>query len=50
MPIDLPTALRFVDANSPTVALARDRVREAYFAERQAELAWLPDLRGGTDL
>ncbi|HEV2972751.1 MAG TPA: TolC family protein [Pirellulales bacterium] len=46
-PIDLPTALQLVDANSPTVALARDRVREAYLQERQAELAWLPDLRTG---
>ena len=47
MPIDLPTALRLVNANSPTIALARDRVREAYLAQRQAELAWLPDLRAG---
>ncbi len=47
MPIDLPTALRLVDANSPTVAFARDRVREAYLQERQADLAWLPDLRTG---
>jgi outer membrane protein TolC len=47
MPIDLPTALRLVNANSPTIALARDRVREAYLGQRQAELAWLPDLRAG---
>jgi outer membrane protein TolC len=47
MPIDLPTALQLVDANSPTVGIARDRVREAYLNERQAQLAWLPDLRGG---
>jgi outer membrane protein TolC len=47
MPIDLPTALRLVNANSPTIALARDRVREAYLTQRQAELAWLPDLRAG---
>ena len=49
MPIDLPTALRLVDANSPTVALARDRVQEAYLRERDAELAWLPDLQAGTN-
>ncbi|HEV3418415.1 MAG TPA: TolC family protein [Pirellulales bacterium] len=46
-PIDLPTALQLVDADSPTVALARDRVREAYLQERQADLSWLPDLRTG---
>ena len=45
--IDLPTALRLVDANSPTVALARVRVDEAYLRQKQADLLWLPDLRGG---
>jgi outer membrane protein TolC len=47
MPIDLPTALRLVNANSPTIALARDRTRAANLVQRQAELAWLPDLRAG---
>ncbi len=47
MPIDLPTALRLVDASNPTVALARARVQEAYLRERGAELAWLPDLQAG---
>ena len=46
-PIDLPTALRLVDANSPTVALARQRVQEAFLRQRNAELAWLPDLQAG---
>lgn len=45
--IDLPTALRLVDANSPVVALARVRVDEAYLRQKQAALLWLPDLRGG---
>jgi outer membrane protein TolC len=36
-----------VDVNSPTVALARQRVEEAYLFERNAELAWLPDLEAG---
>ncbi len=48
MPIDLPTALRLVDANSPTIALSRARVQEAFLRQRDAELAWLPDLRAGT--
>src|SRR5262245_16710740 len=30
VPIDLPTALRLVNASNPTVALARARVEEAY--------------------
>ncbi len=47
MPIDLPTALQLVDANNPTIAVARSRFREAFLAQRQAELAWLPDLRAG---
>jgi outer membrane protein TolC len=47
MPIDLPTALRLVDANNPTVVLARKRIDEATARERQADVLWLPDLRGG---
>lgn len=46
-PIDLPTALRLVDVNSPTINLARQRVEEAYLVQRNAELAWLPDLQTG---
>ena len=36
--IDLPTALRLTNANNPTIALARERVEEAYAAERQADV------------
>jgi outer membrane protein TolC len=47
LPIDLPTALRIVDASNPTIALARERVQEAYERQRQAELVWLPNLETG---
>jgi len=47
LPIDLPTALRLADSANPTVAVARERVREAYQRQRQAEVLWLPDLRAG---
>ena len=30
LPIDLPTTLRLVDANNPTIALARERINEAF--------------------
>ena len=49
LPVDLPTALRLTDANNPTIALARERVAEAYAAERIADVAWLPNLQGGAD-
>jgi outer membrane protein TolC len=42
--IDLPTALRLADAGNPTIALARQRVAEAYARVRQAQLIILPDL------
>jgi outer membrane protein TolC len=47
LPIDLPTALRLANASNPTIALARERVAEAYARQRQAEVAWLPNLQGG---
>jgi outer membrane protein TolC len=47
LPIDLPTALRLVNISNPTIALAQARAAEAYYRMREAELAWLPDLRGG---
>ena len=47
LPIDLPTALRLTNANNPTIALAREHVEEAYAAERQADVAWLPNLQAG---
>lgn len=49
LPVDLPTALRLTNANNPTIALARERVDEAYAAERIADVAWLPNLQGGAD-
>lgn len=47
LPIDLPTALRLVNASNPTVALAQARVTEAFARLQQAEWYWLPDLRSG---
>jgi outer membrane protein TolC len=47
LPIDLPTALRLVNASNPTIALARERVTEADYRLREAEVAWLPDLQAG---
>lgn len=49
LPVDLPTALRLTNANNPTIALARERVEEAYAAERLADVAWLPNLQGGAE-
>lgn len=45
--IDLPTALRLVNASNPTIALAGERVREAYARLREAEAVWLPSLQTG---
>jgi outer membrane protein TolC len=47
LPIDLPTALRLVDANNPTVALARARLDEAYARQRAADVYYLPNLVAG---
>src|SRR5262245_43381395 len=47
LPIDLPTALRLVNAGNPTIALARERVTEAEYRLREAEVGWLPNLRAG---
>jgi outer membrane protein TolC len=44
LPIDLPTALRLVSAANPTIRLARERVREAYARQQQAQVLWLPNL------
>jgi outer membrane protein TolC len=46
-PIDLPTVLRLVDANSPTVGFARARVAEAQARVARAEVQWLPNLTVG---
>jgi outer membrane protein TolC len=47
LPIDLVTALRLADANNPTIALARERVNEAYAFLRHAQLLLLPNLQTG---
>jgi outer membrane protein TolC len=44
LPIDLPYALRLVNTSNPTIAIARERVNEAYARLRQAQVLWLPDL------
>lgn len=46
-PIDLTTALRLADANNPTVAVARARVREATAQLDRARVAWVPTLTMG---
>jgi outer membrane protein TolC len=46
-PIDLTTALRLADANNPTVAVARARVREATAQFDRARVAWVPTLAMG---
>jgi outer membrane protein TolC len=47
LPIDLPTALRLANAGNPTIALARERVQEAYARLQQARVLWLPNLQMG---
>ncbi len=47
LPIDLPTTLRLADANNPTIALARERINEAYANLRQAQVLLLPSLVTG---
>ena len=47
-PIDLPTALRLVNANNPTVALARLRCCEALIRQKEADVQWLPNLSSVT--
>src|SRR5947199_336441 len=39
--------LGVVNTANPTIALARERVQEAYDRLREVQLAWLPDLRAG---
>jgi outer membrane protein TolC len=47
VPIDLPTTLRLVDVNNPTIALARERINEALAQFRQAQVLLLPSLQTG---
>lgn len=46
-PIDLPTALALVEANNPTIELARARIVEANEKVQQARALWLPSLQSG---
>jgi outer membrane protein TolC len=45
--IDLPNALHLANASNPTIALARERIQEAYARLRQAQAQWLPNLQTG---
>jgi outer membrane protein TolC len=47
LPIDLATALRLVDANNPTVNLARLRYQEALIRQQEADVQWIPNLYTG---
>lgn len=47
MPIDLPSVIRLVDANSPAVSIAQARIREAQARLARAEVQWLPNLTAG---
>ena len=44
LPIDLPYALRLVNASNPTIEMARQRVAEAYAVLQQAQVMWVPNL------
>jgi outer membrane protein TolC len=44
LPIDLPYALRLVNTSNPTIALAQQRVAEAYAVQMQADVLWIPNL------
>jgi outer membrane protein TolC len=48
LPIDLPTALRLANASNPTISVARVRIQEAYYRQRQAAVSWLPNLQAST--
>ena len=45
--LDLATLLWLVDGQNPQVALARERIAEAYAQCDRAEYLWLPSLRAG---
>ena len=45
--LDLATLLWLVDGQNPQVALARERISEAYAQCARAESLWLPSLRTG---
>lgn len=47
LPIDLPTVMRMVNENSPSIGFAQARVREAQARLENAELQWVPHLSLG---
>lgn len=47
MPIDLPTALRLANSNSPAIGFARARLAEALAIQDRADLLILPNLTAG---
>ena len=47
--LDLATLLSLVDGQNPQVALARERIAEAYAQRERAEYLWLPSLRAGVN-
>lgn len=48
VPVSLDTVFRLAEEQNAQVALARERVREAYAEKRVAASRWLPDLYFGT--
>jgi outer membrane protein TolC len=44
LPIDLPYALHLVNASNPTIAIARERIREAYAVLGQSQVLWIPNI------
>jgi outer membrane protein TolC len=49
LPINLPTALRLVNARSMDVAIASQRIQQASAQHMQAKVAWLPTITLGAD-
>jgi len=45
--LDLSRVLAIADAQNPNVAVARERINEAYARVERAEVLWLPSLRAG---
>ena len=47
--IDLGSALQMACGQNPNVALARERINEAYAQQARAEALWLPSIRAGVN-
>lgn len=45
--LDLGNVLHLADAQNPNVAVARERINEAYARVERAETLWIPSLRAG---